>query len=84
MNTAVYCLFAVVGLAIMVSMIRTKRFFAVLLLTAMQGIVALFAAKYVGGFFGIGPSINAHTLALSAVGGIPGVIFLFIAGTIFK
>lgn len=84
MNTAVYCLFAVVGLAIMVSMIRTKRFFSVLLLTAMQGLVTLFAAKYVGGFFGIGPSINSHTLALSAVGGIPGVIFLFIAGIIFK
>lgn len=84
MNTAVYCLFAVVGLAIMVSMIRTKRFFSVLLLTVMQGLVALFAAKYVGGFFGIGPSINYHTLALSAVGGIPGVIFLFIAEIIFK
>lgn len=84
MTTAVYCLFAVVGLAIMVSMMRTKHFFPVLILTALQGIVALFAAKYVGGFFGIGPSINAHTIALSAVGGIPGVIFLFIAGTIFK
>ena len=84
MNTAIYCLFAVAGLAIIVSMIRTKRFFSVLFLTAVQGIITLFAAKYVGGFFGIGPNINAHTLTLSAIGGIPGVIFLFIAATIFK
>lgn len=84
MNTAIYCLFAVAGLAIIASMIRTKRFFSVLFLTAVQGIITLFAAKYIGGFFGIGPNINAHTLTLSAIGGIPGVIFLFIAATIFK
>ncbi len=84
MNTAIYCLFAVAGLAIIASMIRTKRFFSVLFLTAAQGIITLFAAKYVGGFFGIGPNINAHTLTLSAIGGIPGVIFLFLSATIFK
>ncbi len=84
MSIAIYGLFAIAGLTVAVSMMRTKHFFAVLILTALQGITTLFAVKYVGSFLGVETSINSYTLTLSSIGGIPSVIFLLICGIIFK
>ena len=83
MIKAVYCLFAVAGAAIIISMLKTKKFVPALLLSALQGVIALFAADFAGGFFGINLSINPQTLLLSAIGGIPAVIFLLISGIFF-
>ena len=82
--TAVYFVFGLAGLAVLISMAKTGRFFSALLLTALQGIVALFSADFVGSFIGVNLSVNAFTIALSALGGIPAVIFLLICGTIFR
>ncbi len=84
MSTAVYCLFLIAGLAILISMIKTKRFFSALIFSALQGIIALFAANFIGEFAGMSISINPHTLVLCAAGGIPAVIFLLLLGIIFK
>lgn len=84
MTTAVYCLFFVAGLAIFISMLKTKRFVSALIFSALQGIIALFAANFIGDFANMNISVNTHTLILSAVGGIPGVIFLLICGALFR
>ena len=83
MIKAVYCLFAVAGMAIIISMIKTKRFTLALIMTALQGVIALFAANFAGSFFGVGVSVNPQTLILSAVGGIPAVIFLLVSDIFF-
>ena len=80
---AVYGLFAVAGLAIIISMIKSKKFFSALIMTALQGIIAVFAANFAGSFFGVHICVNPQTLALSALGGIPGVIFLLLMETFF-
>lgn len=84
MTTAVYCLFIIAGFAILISMIKTKRFLAALIFSCLQGLVALFAANFISGFADMNVSLNPYTIALSAVGGIPGVIFLLLCGVLFK
>ncbi len=83
MLTAVYCLFGVAGFAVIISMLRTKKFFSALILTALQGIIALFAADFAGSFFGVNLSINPQTIVLSGFGGIPAVIFLLVIDIFF-
>ena len=82
--TALYFVFGLAGLAVLISMAKTGRFFSALLLTALQGIVALFSADFVGSFIGVNLSVNAFTIVLSALGGIPAVIFLLICGAVFR
>lgn len=84
MTTAVYCLFLIAGFAILISMIRTKRFIAALIFSCLQGLVALFAANFISDFANMNVSVNPYTLILSAVGGIPGVIFLLMCGVLFR
>ena len=69
---------------ILFSMLRTKRFFAALLLSVLQGIVAFFAANFVGGFFGVHIPMNWYSLSVAAVGGTPGVVLLLLLQTIFS
>lgn len=84
MATTVYIVFAAAGIIILFSMFSTKKFFSSLLLTALQGVIALIAANIAGGFFGTHISVNVFSLLVSAFGGTPGVIFLLLADTIFK
>lgn len=80
---AVYGLFAVAGLAIIISMLKSKKFFAALIMTALQGVIAIFAANFAGSFFGVHICVNPQTLTLSALGGIPAVVFLLVMETFF-
>lgn len=84
MSTAVYCLFFIAGLAVFISMLKTKRFIAALIFSALQGVIALFAANFISDFANLSISVNLHTLVLSSVGGIPAVIFLLFCGVIFR
>ena len=84
MSTAVYCLFFIAGLAVLIAMLKTKRFFSAFIFSVLQGVIALFAANFIGDFAGISISVNPHTLVLCSVGGIPGVIFLLFAGVLFR
>ena len=47
-----------------------------LLLSALSGIAAFFAADFLSGFLPIRLPLNAFTLAVSALGGLPGVMLL--------
>ena len=68
-------LFAAAGGAIVLYALGKRRlpFF---LLSAAAGIAAFFAADLAGGLFHFRLPLNAFTLAVSAVGGVPGVILL--------
>lgn len=72
------------GFTVVIAMLRSKRFFSALILSALQGITALFAADIIGGFAGINLSVNFFTAALCMIGGIPAVIFLLISGVFFR
>ena len=54
------------------------------LLSALCGIAALFAADLVCGFFDMNLPVNAFTLGVSAVFGMPGVILLNILNVMLK
>ncbi|HAQ63490.1 MAG: pro-sigmaK processing inhibitor BofA family protein [Clostridia bacterium] len=82
--TAVYVVLGIAGLFILISMVRSGRFFSALIITALQGITALFSADFIGSFIGVNLSVNAFTITLSALGGIPAVILLLISGVLFR
>lgn len=72
------------GVLILFSVLRTKRFFAALILSVLQGVIAFFAANFVGGFFGVHIPMNWYSLSVAAVGGTPGVVLLLLLQTIFS
>lgn len=82
--TAVYVVLGIAGLFILISMVRSGRFFSALIITALQGVTALFSADFIGSFIGVNLSVNAFTITLSALGGIPAVILLLISGALFR
>lgn len=82
--TALYFVMGLAGLVVLISMAKAGRFFSALLLTALQGVIALFSADFLGSFIGVNLSVNGFTVALSALGGIPAVVFLLICGVLFR
>lgn len=84
MNGWIYFSLIFSGLIILLAMLKTKRFFTVLLLTALQGLAAFFAVNFVGGFFGVHLALNWGHLAVSALGGTPAVILLLLLNTMFQ
>ena len=66
------------GYAIKKTRLRTA------LLSALSGIAALFAADLVCTAFGGNLAMNAFTLTVSAVGGIPGVVLLNLLTALFR
>lgn len=79
----IYAVLAIGGGVILLSMFRTKRAVSAILLSGVQGIAAFFAANFAGGFFGVHLPLNWGHLAVSAVGGTPGVILLLLLNTLF-
>ena len=72
------------GVVILLTMLHTKRFFAALILTALQGVAAFFAANFAGGFFGVHLPLNFANLGIVSIGGTSAVIMLLLIHTIFK
>lgn len=60
-------------------MIKSKHFFKALVFSAIQGIAALFAVNLLSAATGVSLSVNALTLAISAVGGTAGVIGMLVS-----
>ncbi len=81
MNGFLYFALIFSGIVILITMLRTKRFFTMLFLTALQGLAAFFAVNFVGGFFGVHLAMNWGHLGISALGGMPGVILLLLINT---
>lgn len=59
-------------------MIGTHRFFSSLIMSAMQGIIALFAVNLIGDFLSVHIALNLFSLMTGVFGGLPGIIFLLI------
>ncbi len=83
MNGWIYFALIFSGIVILIAMLRTKRFFTMLFLTALQGLAAFFAVNFVGGFFGVHLALNWGHLGVSSLGGVPGVILLLLVNTMF-
>ncbi len=77
-NVFLGILFSVYTIIIFISYIKSKRFFTALILTAMQGVCALFAVNFIGKFIEVHIPVNYYTLGLSSVGGVSGVILLLL------
>ncbi|MCL2107699.1 MAG: pro-sigmaK processing inhibitor BofA family protein [Oscillospiraceae bacterium] len=72
------------ALAILVSMLRARRLFRYLLLSAVSGVAALYAVNALGLLTGMRLAVNGLTLAVSAAAGPPGVIALLLADTLLR
>lgn len=59
-------------------MLKTKHFIRTLFMSAIQGIFALFAVNAVGIVSGVTIAVNSMTVAVSCLGGVPGVILLLL------
>lgn len=73
---AIAVLFVVIILAVM---LRSNRFFHCLIISAVSGCAALFAINLLSDFLGFSIMINPTSLAVSAIGGLPGVVLLLIS-----
>lgn len=70
------CIFAFYIIVIVIAFIKSKRFFTAFLLTALQGVCALFAVNLIGQYIMVHIPVNAWTLGVSSVGGVSGVIMM--------
>lgn len=69
-------------LIILAVMARSNRFFHCFLNSALSGCAALFAINLLSDFIGFSLKINPTSIAVSSIGGIPGVVMLLIARTL--
>ncbi len=67
------------GVAILITMYKTHKFFRSLFLSALQGTVALFAVNFIGEFIGLHIALNSFSLLVGTLGGLPGIIFLLVS-----
>ena len=80
-------LYALAGggaLAILVSMLRSRRLLRYLLLSAASGVAALYAVNAIGLLANIRLAVNGFTLAVSAAAGPPGVIALLLGDIMLR
>lgn len=78
-SKSVFGLLVCFGIIILISMIRSKHFFSCLLLSCLSGVAALFAVNLLSAVTGFELAVNPVTLAVSAVGGTPGVVLLLVS-----
>lgn len=72
-------IFSVYLIIVLITYIKSKRFFTAMILTALQGLCALFAVNFIGGFLAVHISVNSWTMGLSSVGGVSGVIMILLS-----
>ena len=71
-------IFAIYSIIILMTMLRTKRFFTTVFLNILQGTCGLFAVNLLGQYIAIHIPINGWTIGVSSVGGLSGVIMLLL------
>lgn len=71
-------LLVVYVLVISIFNIKSKKPLIAMLFTALQGICALFAVNLVGEYIAVHIPVNAYTLGVGAVGGIPSIIMILL------
>lgn len=75
----VIVMLAAFSLITLLVMIKSRHFFKALILSAAQGIAALFAVNLLSAATGVSLAVNPITLALSAVGSLPAVIAMLVS-----
>ncbi len=73
-------IFAVAGAVLLIYSLKKLKF-RYTLLSALSGTAAFFAADFITLFLHTELPLNAFSLSVSAIGGIPGVILLVLAQT---
>lgn len=76
-------LFSVLFLIQTAVLIKNKKLISGILLTAIQGICALFAVNLIGSFIDVRIPVNFWTLSTSGLFGISGVIVLLVTDILF-
>ena len=71
-------IFIVYALTILITIIKTKRFFTTMFLTVLQGICGLFAVNLLGQYIAIHIPVNGWTIGVSSIGGLSGVIMMLL------
>lgn len=69
-------IFSIYVTTMLLTFLKTKKFITTLILSAMQGICALFAINLLGQYISVHIPINGWTIGISSSGGIGGVIML--------
>jgi len=72
------------ALAVLVSMLRSRRLLRYLLLSVLSGVAALYAVNAVGMLTSTRLAVNGLTLGVSAMAGPPGVVALLLMDVLFK
>lgn len=83
-KTGLIAVLVVSVLIVLVSAVKTKRFFSCVILSALQGIAAIFAVNALGLVTGLHLSLNGYTITSSIIGGTPAVIGMILLEIIFK
>lgn len=78
-STFVIAMLAVFSAITLAVMIKSKHFFKAFALSALQGIAALFAVNLLSAVTGVSLSVNPVTIAVSAVGSLPGVVAMLVS-----
>lgn len=81
-STTVFGLLICFSIIILIAMLRSKHFFKCIILSAFSGIACLFAVNALSSITGFSLAVNYPTLAISAIGGTPGVILLLLSRVI--
>ena len=71
-------IFVIYVLSILITMIKTKRFFTTIFLTVLQGVCGLFAVNLLGQYIAIHIPVNFLTIGTSSIGGLSGVIMMLL------
>lgn len=76
-------IFSVLFLIQTALLIKNKKLISGILLTAIQGVCALFAVNLIGSFIDVRIPVNFWTLSTSGLFGISGVIVLLVTDILF-
>lgn len=79
--TLLFTLLIISGIIIGIVAIKKLRFLQIVL-SVFSGVSALLACDLIFSLFGQNIPLNAYTISISAIGGIPGVILLTILRTL--
>ena len=63
---------------IFIVMIKSHHVAKAVIFSLLQGLTALFAVNFIGGFIGVHIPVNLFSLGTAAIGGVSGSIFLLI------
>lgn len=82
-QTILLIIAAVVCAIIFIALIRSGQFLRSLLFSIISGNAALFVVGYLGAFTGVVLSVNAFTVGVASLLGIPGVLTMLVLKLLF-